>query len=420
MTEHLAGFARALRQAGEPVAVAEVLDAAAAVRAAGVGDRATFRLALRACVAKSPAAGELFDRLFDAWFSVPWPVNEEAGKRKKGQRQRPTGEGHRPSGGPAAQQLPLPAAVPQQAGRAAEPDGPPERGRGGRARLARQEAQRQHRVARQRAVEAERRQRGQVLRQRPLRTRLPAAEAEDLAREVERLGRLLRTQVGRRYARAGGGRLDLRATTTTGLRTGGVPFRLLRRRPRVLKPRLLVLCDVSGSVIRTARFLLRLLHETQRLFDRTEGFVFVDRPVSALPLFRQADFGDALAELERLPGLDLHALSDFGNVFYEVLHRHAELLTRRTTVLVLGDARCNRFDPQAWALVEIRRRIANVVWLNPEQAGRWYTHDSRLRDYQPHLDHLLPAACLDDLAAAVRLLARRERNHSPGPRPVTR
>ncbi|NUQ01737.1 MAG: VWA domain-containing protein, partial [Armatimonadetes bacterium] len=192
-------------------------------------------------------------------------------------------------------------------------------------------------------------------------------------------------------------------------RTGGVPLRLLRRQRRILKPRLLVLCDVSGSVRRTAGFLLRLLHTTQRLFDQTAAFVFVDRPVSAAPLLRAGDATRGLAELETLAGLDLYALSDFGNLFVELLDDHATLLTSRTSLLVLGDARCNRFDPQVWALEGIARRVAHLVWLNPERRERWYTADSRLRDYQPWIDHLLPAETPADLAAGVEALLRAPR-----------
>jgi uncharacterized protein with von Willebrand factor type A (vWA) domain len=200
--------------------------------------------------------------------------------------------------------------------------------------------------------------------------------------------------------------VDVRATIAAGARHGGVPFRLVKRVRRIEQPRLYVLCDVSGSVIRSARFLLRLLHETQRLFASTHGDLFVDRPVSAAPLFRHADFDRALDQLEELPGLDLQAMSDFGHTFIRVLADRHHLLTPTTSVLILGDARCNRFDPQPWALQDIAARVARVVWLNPEQQSKWYTHDSRLRDYQPWITHLLPAATLDELAAGIDLLCR--------------
>lgn len=372
-----------------------MIDAAAAVRAAGIDDRDRFRLALRACLSKSPQHCTAFDRLFDAFFSVPWPgEGRGSAKRQAGQRpgQRPAGRGQRAGQTPAAQGKPAAEPKPSEADRpsptaaALEPV---------------DEAQRQQAVARSAAElrEAE----GRRLGRRPLWQRPDPVDEAALAREAERLGRLLRTRYSRRWRHAEHGRVDLRATVARAARTGGVPWRLVRRRRRIARPRLLLLCDVSGSVRRSSELLLRMVHQLGRISDRPAGFVFVDRPVDATPLFRCADFDDALAALDDLAGLDRQALSDFGHVFAKLLSDHADLLGPRTCLVVLGDARCNRFDPGVWALEDIARRCARVVWLNPERAGRWYTADSALRAYSPAIDHLLPAETLEDLAAGLEV-----------------
>jgi uncharacterized protein with von Willebrand factor type A (vWA) domain len=405
VTEQLLAFARALRGAGLPVSTADVLTAAAAVRAAGIEERDTFRLALRACLLKANEHSTPFDRLFDVFFHVPWPGDGEA--KRKGQRPhqgRPAGRGRPKPEPPAA---PTPATQPTQPRKSEEEEEHRRRGRLAAAMTPPPEHERQQAVAKVR-LETERRNADSLAR-RPLWSKPTPLELRGLEREAERLGRLLLTRFGRRYRRAARGRLDMRATVAAATRTGGVPFRLVRRVKKLQRPQLLVLCDVSGSVARTARLLLRLLHATQRLFDRTDGFVFVDRPIAAAPLFRHADFDAALEALESLPGLDLHQSSDFGHVFVKLLSDHARLLTRRTTLLVLGDARCNRFDPQTWALQEIAARVSRVVWLNPERRGRWYSADSRLRDYETCIDHLLPAETLEELAAGITELMRTRR-----------
>ncbi len=404
MIDTLTALAQALRDAGVPASPAEVTDAAQALAAAGTSERRICRLALRACLAKSAEHFATFDRLFDAYFSAPWPSTPAAGQKHR--RQRPATEGWRSSGGHGQAPVPSPSPPESPGRRVAAPEEPAPRGRSGPARRLREETRRQQQVARARARAERDRQRRAAPARQPIRKAQTAAEVADLEREVERLGRLLRTRYGRRWRSAPSGRIDLRATIATGVRQGGVPWRLLRRRRTILKPRLLVLCDVSGSVARTARLLLRLLHETHRLFDRTAGFVFVDRPVAAAPLFRHADFDTALADLAALPGLNLHAYSDFGNVFVRLLTDHLDLLHPRTALLVLGDARCNQFDPQAWAFETIAARVGRVCWLNPEQRERWYTHDSRLRDYEPAIDCLLPAATVSDLAHGLDRLLR--------------
>jgi len=386
---NLTAFARALRDAGAGPSPAELADAAAALRVIDPTERETVRLALRACLAKDDDRRAAFDRLFDAWFAFPWPAGE-AGKPKKQRRNKPAGGGDKPRPG-----VPGKGEAPHGEGRRPEPE-ESEQGRG----AARSEAQRRRvqAVARARRSMQERRQRQPSRIE--LRRRPTPAELAGLDREVARLGRLLRTDFSRRWRRARRDRLDLRATVAAASRTGGVPLKLVHRSRRIGRQRVVVLCDVSGSTIRTARFLLALLAELHRSFDRVDPFVFVDRPVSAASLLA----GDDLDwRLEHLSGLDLRAYSDFGNTFIRLLTDEAHLLHPRATLLVLGDARCNRFDPQVWALEEIASRVRQVVWLNPERRDRWYTHDSRLRDYEPLLTHLLPAETLAELAAGLRL-----------------
>lgn len=389
MLGNLTGFGRALRDAGAGPSPAELADAAAALRVIDLTDRDTVRLALRACLAKDDERQATFDRLFDAWFSFPWPAGE-AGKPKKQKRNKPAGGGDRPRQG-----VPGRGEAPHGEGRGQEQE------ESGRARgQVREEAQRRRVQAQARARQSLRERRQRQPSRTALRQRPSPAELAGLEREVARLGRLMRTEFSRRWRRARRDRLDLRATIAAASRTGGVPLRLVRRSRRIGKQRVVVLCDVSGSTSRTAGFLLALLAELHRSFDRVDPFVFVDRPISAVSLLD----GDDLAwRLEHLPGLDLQAYSDFGNTFIRLLADEPQLLHQRATLLVLGDARCNRFDPQAWALAEIAGRVKQVVWLNPERRDRWYTHDSRLRDFEPYLTRLLPAETLADLAAGLRL-----------------
>lgn len=389
MVEAVVRLARDLRAAGETVSAAEVRDASAAVAALGVTDREQLRWALRACLAKSESARATFEPLFEAHFTVPWPW-DEPGKKKRRRKDRPAEAGAGKSSGRGA--APQPRQPLEQ-----------EQGRAEQAELRREsELGRQVAIGRARQRVAQRRADHPA--RRALDRRLEPAEELAIDRELERLGRVLRTRYGRRRYQASHGRLDLRRTVTAAVRTGGWPIRLARRRQRLARPRLLVLCDVSGSVARVSRFLLRLLHETQRLFDQTHGFVFVDRPILAAPLFRQADFESALETLDELPGLDLHAYSDYGHLFVRLLQDQGELLTSRTSLLILGDGRSNQFDPQTWAFAEIASRVRRVIWLNPERPERWHTGDSQLRAYQPWLDHLIGAGTAEALAAGVEAL----------------
>jgi hypothetical protein len=100
--------------------------------------------------------------------------------------------------------------------------------------------------------------------------------------------------------------------------------------------------------------------------------------------------------------LDLHARSDFGQVLGELLRTRAMLLTRRTLLLVVGDARNNRRPPRADLLRRAREQVQRLVWLVPEPRARWNTGDSVLARYAPACDAVLECETLGALLSALR------------------
>ena len=180
----------------------------------------------------------------------------------------------------------------------------------------------------------------------------------DMYREVERLAARLLSRQALRTRRAQAGRFDIRRTVLRGLRSGTeVPFTLAYRRRKISKLRLIVLCDVSGSVWQVSTFLLKLVHTLQAAFASVRSLVFVNSVVEVTELFRRMRFPEDLESLRHYPQLNLFGLSDFGRVFYQFSQDFLQDLRRDTIVLILGDARNNAFDPQAWALAEVRQQL---------------------------------------------------------------
>ncbi|GAA4674932.1 MadC family VWA domain-containing protein [Gordonia humi] len=206
-----------------------------------------------------------------------------------------------------------------------------------------------------------------------------------------------------------GGRLDVRATLRESARTDGVPAELWRR-VRVPGPvRLLVLVDVSLSVRPVAGFVLRLAQTLHRHGNRCEVIAFVDRPIRVTPELRVADPDAALSAVLAADGLDLSATSDYGRMWDETSTRYGDLITGRTSVLVVGDARSNAFDPRVDLFESIARRAHRVAWLTPEPSRYWTQTGCALADYAEHCSGVVSARdgaelldkC-DDLGAALR------------------
>ncbi|MFH7340116.1 VWA domain-containing protein [Streptomyces sp. KHY 26] len=201
----------------------------------------------------------------------------------------------------------------------------------------------------------------------------------ELRRTVQPLARKLATRLAARRRRAARGTVDLRRTLRSSLSTGGVPMRPVLRRRRPVRPELVLLCDVSGSVSGFSDFTMLLVQALHDQFSKVRVFAFVNRldEVTSLLDHGRADpegLGARIRDEATLTGW--HGSSDYGMALDEFAERYGAAVGPRTTVFVLGDARTNRSDPNLAALREITRRARRVYWLNPEPAGQWGTGDS--------------------------------------------
>jgi hypothetical protein len=269
--------------------------------------------------------------------------------------------------------------------------------------------QRLRRAAR-RAVERElsrrtvsRRRRSDLL-DRDLRS-VSSQELEVLRAHVTRLAEKLKTRLAVRRRRSRRGRLDVRRTLRAAAGTDGVPMRAFHARKRPRRPELLVLCDVSDSVRQASVFMLELVAALSGVLARTRSFVFVDELVDVTDALRH-DARGAVASILSGERVNLSANSDYGRALTQLWRRHGGELTRRTTVLVLGDGRGNYRLPEDWVLGEMRRRARRVLWLSPEERGTWGFGDSEMPRYARHADAIFVVRSAADLARAIDRLSR--------------
>lgn len=206
----------------------------------------------------------------------------------------------------------------------------------------------------------------------------------ELRRAVQPLARKLATRLAARRRRAARGSIDLRRTLRGSLSTGGVPMRPVLRRRRPVRPELVLLCDVSGSVAGFSDFTMLLVQALHDQFSKLRVFAFVNRidEVTGLLEHGAADSGGLSARIRAEATLTgWHDSSDYGVALGEFAERYGDAVGPRTTVLVLGDARTNMSDPNLAALRHIGGRARRLYWLNPEPRSQWGTGDSAAPDY---------------------------------------
>ncbi|MET9124138.1 VWA domain-containing protein [Streptomyces sp. NPDC004528] len=201
---------------------------------------------------------------------------------------------------------------------------------------------------------------------------------------VQPLARKLATRLAARRRRAARGTVDLRRTLRASLSTGGVPMRPVLRRRRPVRPELVLLCDVSGSVSGFSDFTMLLVQALHDQFSKVRVFAFVNRidEVTGLLQHGAADpegLGARIRAEATLTGW--HGSSDYGVAFGEFTERYAGAVGSRSTVFVLGDARTNMADPNLPAVRRLREQARRVYWLNPEPRSQWGTGDSAAPEY---------------------------------------
>jgi uncharacterized protein with von Willebrand factor type A (vWA) domain len=226
-------------------------------------------------------------------------------------------------------------------------------------------------------------------------------EVNQMKTVVARLARRIKDALALRQREEQRGRLDTRRTIRKSLQYGGVPMEVFLRRRHRDKPKLITVCDVSDSVRNASRFMLQLVWSLQECFSRVRSFVFVSEIAEVTQAFNTYPVERAIEWALKAAPVDYHCRSDFGYAFSQFARRELDTLDRRTTILVLGDARNNYNDPQAWALRLIRERVKGTIWLNPEGQWGWGVGDSVMPLYGPACDVVRECRTIGQLGEVV-------------------
>ncbi len=440
MDSILAGFVRALRAAGAEASTAETIDAARAVALMGYAQRDNLKAALGLALAKSEEEKQIHDQVFDLYFGLPPQARPSANANSESST-APTRTGD------AQVDALLDLAAPQADGQ------PSDTLRTALSRAAASAGVDEIRFATQSSYFA--RQTLQAMGIAPLEARLAqllsmsgdeaGAEARLLASARERLQRQARALVDQRYAIFGKpatdafmtevavtrtlgrmapaemermktavarmarklaarhsrrqrvelrGQLDFRRTMRANAGHDGMPFSLVWKHRRRDKPRIVAVCDVSGSVASHVRFLLLFLYALHDAVGDLRSFAFSNRLQDVVQPLESLPFDDAMALILKEVG---NGSTDYGQAWLDLHDRHWDAIDRRTTVIVLGDGRSNGSDPRLDLFAELAGRAKRVVWLSPEPPGRWGSGDSALLRYRPYCTSMSHCASAADL-----------------------
>lgn len=214
--------------------------------------------------------------------------------------------------------------------------------------------------------------------------RASGEQLKQMRKTVAPLARTLATRLAAKRRRHRAGQIDLRKTLRKSMSTGGVPIDVVLAKPRPARPELVVLCDVSGSVAGFSHFTLLLVDALRQQFSRVRVFAFIDTTDEVTHLFGpDADLAVAVQRITREAEVytrDGH--SDYGHAFSSFLDKFPNVLSPRSSLLILGDGRNNYRNPELELLAHMVSASRHAHWLNPEPRHLWGSGDSAVPRYE--------------------------------------
>jgi uncharacterized protein with von Willebrand factor type A (vWA) domain len=216
----------------------------------------------------------------------------------------------------------------------------------------------------------------------------------------------------RRLRPSHAGSLDLRRSSRHAIRSSGELMTLFRRRPRIRRRPLVLICDVSGSMERYSRLLMIFAHAIARRED-LEAFVFSTRLTRITRLLRHRDLDRALQSVSK--GVhDFSGGTRIGDALGEFNRKWARRVLGHGAVVIIVSDGWDRGDPAHLVaeLIHLRRSSHRLIWLNPLLGSEGYEPLTRgMAAALPHCDDFLAAhnvAALEDLGVLLASLDSRK------------
>ncbi len=215
---------------------------------------------------------------------------------------------------------------------------------------------------------------------------------------IKKMARRLISVHSRRKRKSQRGMLDIPSTIRANQEYDGILFETIWKKTKVDRPKIVALCDVSGSVANVSRFFLMFLHSLTEILPNVRTFAFSNKAGEVTDLFENKDIEVAAAETLLLNG---GGSTDYGQAFVDLEGLLENNIDRKTTVIILGDARSNYGDPRCDVLKTIQEKSKRILFLNPEPKSVWGTGDSEMLRFVPYCSKSKVCSSLFDLERVV-------------------
>ena len=233
-------------------------------------------------------------------------------------------------------------------------------------------------------------------------------EDMEKAREiVAKLAAILATKLSRRKVVGKKGKtIDFRRSWRQSLMHGGEPLELIRKQQKIKKTKILLLCDVSGSMDCYAKFLIQFIYGMQQELREVEVAVFSTHLTNITGLLRRKGLAEGLNEVANVVP-DWSGGTKIGESLLEFYRQFAPSLSASRSVVILISDGWDRGDVDVLrrSMEMLHRHAHRLIWLNPLLGSDGYQPICRgIRTALPYVDYFLPAHNLESLAQLTKIL----------------
>ena len=383
--EKVSAFSRMLRLEGLPVSPKETADACEILIALGFEDRETVKTALRTGFAKSREEQHTFDRTFDGFFlseeAMKAQATEKALEQRRMELEKQKAMEDLQLGG-----QPMDFTDDQRTAYASLPEENKEKLRSFMNRF-RDNAERNpelysnfiHSVFAKSILEQQMRMEDAAMGCADMDpdmgllfrdiSQFQDKEIPKAIAVIQKIAQQINAELNaKRKNRGTGGKLDFRRTIRKGLETGGSFYRLKYKKKRQRKRHLVLLCDVSGSMVQFSEFVLRFILSMSSVAESSRCYLFSEemREADAFSLQNMDAFREYVRQ-SRIFGKG----TNLGKALTELCKLKPAVLNDSTTLLILSDAQTVDRETAVRAVLEAKRLAGQVIWLNPTAESHW-------------------------------------------------
>ena len=220
----------------------------------------------------------------------------------------------------------------------------------------------------------------------------------------QRLGKRIANKRSRRKIQTHSHKIDIRRTIRANLKYGGVPFELVKAKPRPHKNEHLFLNDISGSCEWISSWFFMLMFSAQTAFKRSRMFEFDNKVIETTKALKEEYLIDSFVKVKdmRIKNMMVHGTSDMYSAFTSF--RNMANISNKSYVIILSDCRdwagpkVNGIPASVELVEEMARDAKKVIILNPEDRNKWDVVDSCVSLYQEAGAQVFEVNTLNQLA----------------------